>query len=212
MDVVLAVAIEAEVARPCERPRILVATLARQIVVHASQRKVPDIVQRLNVLERARGMALLALRSILAFVNFWLRVTSVAVGRPRLERDRGMAVRAPHFEVFPIEVKCRHRVVVEDVIPCLLVTPLAREAESAFVGVIVFVTTFSRARGGRLCKFAILCVAILALVLEVLSAQREAFDLAFCVTGERLIVIELGRIPNTADMARYARCAQRALV
>ena len=126
MDVVLAMAVEAKVARPSERSRILVASHAGEVVVHPSQRKIADIVQRLNIRKCSRGMALFALRSVLTFVNFRLGMASVAVGRSRLERDRRMAIRAPHLEVFPIEVKCRHRVVVENVVPSLLVAPLAR--------------------------------------------------------------------------------------
>ena len=49
VDVVLAVAVDAQVARAGERAVVLVAALARDVVVHAAQREVADVVQRLDV-------------------------------------------------------------------------------------------------------------------------------------------------------------------
>lgn len=212
VDVILAVAIEAEVAGSSERPRILVTALARDVVVHALERKIADIVQRLDVFKRARRVALLALRSVLTFVHLRLRVTAVTVGRPWFECDRWMAVGTPHFEVLTVEVKPRHRVVVKDVISGLDVTALAPGAESTFMSIVVFVATFGGAGRGGFSKFSVFGMAVFAFIFEVLSAQRKTLDRSLGVTRERLVVIEFGRVPRAADMAGQTRRAERAFV
>src|SRR5262245_46425235 len=137
-------AVDAHVARAGERPLVLVAALAREAVVHAAQREVADVVQRLDVLERLRGVTLLARSAVLTFVDARLGVTAEASGRARLERDRRMAVRASHFEVFAVEVERRHLVVVEEVVAGLGVAALAFVTEPALVGVVVGVTALGR--------------------------------------------------------------------
>src|SRR5262245_40948210 len=96
VDIVLAVAVDAQIAAAGERAVVAVAALAREVVVHALEREVADVVQRLDVLPRPRRVALRAAGPVLPLVDGGLGVTAEAVGRPRLERHRGVAIRAPH--------------------------------------------------------------------------------------------------------------------
>src|SRR5262249_31939825 len=80
VDVVLAVAVDAQVAAAGERPVIAVAALARDVVVHALEREVANVVQRLDVFPRSRGVALRAAGAVLAAVHLGLGVTAEAVG------------------------------------------------------------------------------------------------------------------------------------
>src|SRR5262249_33714742 len=160
---------------------------------------------------RSRGVALRAAGAVLAAVHLGLGVTAEAVGRPRLERDRWMAVVAPHLEVLSVEVERRHRVVVEDVVAGLDVALLALVAEPLLVRVVVGVAALRRARRVGLGELA-LGVTRLALVLEVLALERELADLALRVLGERLLVIELERVPGARRMAQHAVRAERAVV
>src|SRR6185436_15462940 len=88
---------------------------------------------------------------------------------------------------------------------------LALVAEAALVRVVVCVTALGRARRRRLGELA-RRVAVLALVLQVLALEREALHLALGIVGERLVVIELERVPRTRAVARLAVLAERALV
>src|ERR1044071_7751121 len=130
-----------------------------------------------------------------------------AVGRPRLERHRRMAVRAPRGQVLAVEPERRHRVVVEDVVAGLDVALLALLAEPALVRVVILVAALGRARRVGLDELA-LGVTRLALVLLVLAFERERVDLALGVLGERLVVIELERVPGARDVARPGGVAE----
>ena len=72
-------AIDAHVARALQRAIIAMTTLAGNIVVGTRQRKIANIMQRLNVGEGLGVVALLAGRSILAFVNIRFWVTAGAI-------------------------------------------------------------------------------------------------------------------------------------
>src|SRR5262245_64851463 len=78
VDVVLAVAVDAQVAGAGERAVVLVAALARQVVVHALEREVTDVVQRLDVLPGPRRVALRAAGAVLALVDRGLGMAAEA--------------------------------------------------------------------------------------------------------------------------------------
>src|SRR6185503_7672218 len=183
------------------------------VVVHALEREVADVVQRLDVGERSRRVALLALRAVLALVDLRLGMAAEAARRPRLERDRRMAVDAADFQVLAVEVERRLLVVVEDVVAGLDVAALALVAEPAFVRVVLGVTAFGRAVRFRRGEVA-LGMAVSALVLLVLAAQRPLADLALGVLRERLVVIELdGPVARRlVTVVVVAALAERALV
>src|SRR5262249_50430129 len=102
-------------------------------------------------------------------------------------------------------------VVVEDVVAGLDVALLALVAEPLLVGVVFGVAALGCTRGVRLGELA-LGVTRLALVLEVLALEHERSDLALRVLGERLLVIELERVPRARGVAQHAVLAERAVV
>ncbi len=211
VDVVLAMAVDAEVATTRERTVIAVATLARDVVVAALEREVADVVQWLHVLPRLRRVALLARGAVLTLVHRGLGVTAEAVRRARLERDRWMAVRAANLEVTTVDAEPRLRVVVEDVVAGLDVALLALGAEVALVRVVVGVAARVRALAVRRREVA-LRVTGLALVVLVRALERELVDRALVRLGERLVVIEAQRRPHAGRVALLALVRERSFM
>ena len=209
VDVVLPVAIDAEIAAARERPVIAMAALARDVVVRALEREVADIVEGLDVLPRARAVALLAARAVLALVNRGLGMAAEARGRSRPERDGRVAVRAPDSQVLAVEVERRHRVVVEQVVARLEVTLLALLAEPALVGVVIRMATLVRAVARRVLELACLGMTRLARVVLVLALELEP-GLAIRVLSN--VVLELQRVPRARRVTRRALLPELALV
>ena len=116
MDIVLAVAVDAEIPGASQRSAVDVATLAVETIVGTLEREVAYIVQRLNVAEIVCRVAGLAHRAVGTFMNIWLRVASEAVLWPRLESDLGMTIRTLCLEVNTVELPVGLKVVVEDVL------------------------------------------------------------------------------------------------
>lgn len=86
MHVILAVAVDAQVAGPAHRPVVAMAPFACDFRVCTVEREVAHIVQRPNIRKRFRGMALFACGAVLALMNVGLWVTAKAIHRARLER------------------------------------------------------------------------------------------------------------------------------
>ena len=106
--------------------------------------------ERLDVAERGRVVALVAECSELPFVNLRFGVantTTETIGWPRLERDRGVAIRALGGQVRAVKLELRLGVVIEDVLAGFQVALLALVAEPLAVGVIFGVTTLASAVG-----------------------------------------------------------------
>ena len=137
VNVVVAVTVDAQVARAAERSIVLVAPLARDVVVRAFEREVAHVVQRFDIAPVLVGVTGLAYGAVLAFVDFWLWVTTEAVFWPWLEGDLGMALAALAPQVLSLKFEVAHGVVIEDHVARLQVTGLALLAEFAFVHVVL---------------------------------------------------------------------------
>jgi hypothetical protein len=84
-------------------------------------------------------VALLALCAVLTFVNIGLGVTTRAVRWARLEGLGWMAIAAAYVEMFAIEAKLRHRIVIELIIAGFKVATLALVTKAAFVHIVISV-------------------------------------------------------------------------
>lgn len=119
VNVVLPVAVDAQVARACETAIVDVAAIATLLIVSALKTKVANIVQSDDVRETLSCVARSAVCTKLPFVNLWLgvtRATAKAVGRPRLKGDAWMAIGAAHGEVLAGQLVVTLGVVIEDVL------------------------------------------------------------------------------------------------
>ncbi len=96
MDIVLSVAVDAQVARARKPLVVHVAAIATLLIVRPFQIEIANIMQRDDVRETLSGVTGRAVCSKLAFVHTGFgvtRATSKAVLWPRLERDAWMTVR-----------------------------------------------------------------------------------------------------------------------
>lgn len=132
--------VDAHITSALQRPIITMATLTGNIIVGTRQREIANVMQRLDVGEGLGVVALLARRAILAFVNIRFRVTTGTIQWARLEGLRWMTVAAANVEVFAVEPKLRHRIVIELIIAGFEVAALAFVTEAAFVHIIISVT------------------------------------------------------------------------
>tara|TARA_R110002095_G_scaffold200282_2_gene180459 strand:- start:22 stop:603 length:582 start_codon:yes stop_codon:yes gene_type:complete len=119
VNVVLPVAVDAQVARACETAIVDVAAIATLLIMSALKTKVANIVQSDDVRETLSCVARGAVGTKLSFVNLWLWVTCAttkAVGGPRLKGDAWMAISAAHGEVLAGQLVVTLGVVIEDVL------------------------------------------------------------------------------------------------
>lgn len=120
MNVVVSVAVDAEISGAREPLIVDVTAVATLLIVCSLEVEVPDIVQCNDVGETLRRVAGRAVGAKLAFVNPWLGVTSttaVAVRWPRFERDARMAIGTANGQVLAGELEITLSVVIEDVLP-----------------------------------------------------------------------------------------------
>jgi hypothetical protein len=119
MNVVLPVAVDAQVARAREATIVYVAAIAALLIMRALEIEIADIVQGDNVRETLSRMAGGAVGSELAFVDLGFRVTRAAakaVRGPRLECDTWMAISTANREVLARQLVVTLSVVIEDVL------------------------------------------------------------------------------------------------
>jgi len=147
VNVVLPVAVNAQVSRTGQSAIVDMTCVAALLVVGPFELEVAYVVERDDVRERLGGVAAAASGTELPFVNFGFGVTraaTVAILRARLESHAGVAVGAAHGEVLSGQFVVALDVVVEDVLPGLEVTVLALLTEATSVGVIFGVAAHSR--------------------------------------------------------------------
>lgn len=109
-----------------------------------------------------------------------------------------MAIRATNFEMFAVERKPSHRIVIELIVAGLHVAAFALVTKPTFVHVIISVTTLRRAVLGRAREFAG-WVTVFAFVLLVLTLERPLGI---------FIVAECQRGPGTRHMTTRALFAE----
>ena len=132
MDIILAVAVDAQVTGAGEAPIVNVAAVAALLIVGSLQLEVTHIVQGNDVRERVCGMASLTDGSELPLMHLGLgvaRTSAVAVLGSRLKGHTGVAIRATHREVLTGELVVALAIVVEDVFAGLQVTVFALFAQ-----------------------------------------------------------------------------------
>jgi len=119
VNVVLPVAVDAQVARASEPAIIDMAAVATLLIVGALEVEIANIVKSNDVRETLSRMAGCAVGSELAFVNLGFGVTRAAtkaIGGSRLKGNAWMAVGAPNREVLTREFEITLRVVIENIL------------------------------------------------------------------------------------------------
>ena len=186
MDVVLAVAVDAQISRARQRPVIAMASRACQVVVATFEGEVADVVHRSDVAEGLRRVALLARSAVLAAMHIGFGMTAKAGRRPRLERHRWMTIHAANLQMLPGELEARHGVVAEDVVTGFDVTAPAFVTEPSLVRVVDRMASNGAAVGRRAGEHALGMTAVAGWNRRVQSREREF----------RIVVIKARGFPN----------------
>ncbi len=128
VDVILSVAVDAQVTGARKAPIVDVTAIAALLIVGTFELEVTDVVKRNNVREGVGGVAGLANCAELALVylRLWVaRALAIAVRGARLECHAGMTIGAANRQVLAGQNVVTLRVVVEDILARLQVTALA---------------------------------------------------------------------------------------
>src|SRR5215470_14808747 len=105
MDVILAMARDAQIARTAQLLAARVTARAVELVVRAGQREVAHVVLRAHVAERPRRVAALAAGAVAPFVDGRLGVAPEAIAAHRLERHRRMARPARQRRMLAVDLE-----------------------------------------------------------------------------------------------------------
>ena len=144
VDVVLPVAVDAQVSGAREATVVDVALLAALLIVSSLELEVAYVVQRHDVRERICGVTGLAHRSKLAFMHLGLGVagaSAVTVRGPRLEGNARMTIGTTNRQMLAGQDVITLRIVIENVLACLEVAALALLAEPSAMGIVFGVTS-----------------------------------------------------------------------